>query len=152
MSRSNTPLASALNDLVAQSYILFAQTHQHHWNVEGPNFGPLHALFEEHYTELFEAIDEIAERVRALDEYALPFKSPTTLPNMSSAIEDHKDANDAAKHMVSDLIVQNEVVVKAAQTAKEEAVKVEDDETEDMMIARIQLHQKNIWMLKSCIK
>lgn len=152
MTKSNSPVSQALNEVVKESYVLLTQTHQHHWNVEGGLFVSLHELFEQQYNELFEAIDEVAERVRALDDYALPFKSETIIPNMSSAVNDNNDATEAAHQMVKELIDQNQKVIDACQKAKEEAVKSEDDETEDLTIERITAHQEAIWMLKSVIK
>ena len=152
MTKSNSPVSQALNEVVKETYILLTQTHQHHWNVEGPMFVSLHELFEKQYNELFTAIDEVAERVRALDDYALPFKDNATFPNMNAAVNDNNDATEAAQQMVQELIEQNQKVIDACQKAKEEAVKSEDDETEDLTIERITAHQDAIWMLKSVIK
>ncbi len=152
MSHSNTPVSKALNEVVQQTYILLTQTHQHHWNVEGHLFVSLHELFEKQYTELFTAIDEIAEHIRTMDCYALPFKGGVTFPHMNSAIEDAKDTTEGAHQMVKELITQNQAVIDNCEKAKEEAVKAEDDETEDIMIERITAHRLAIWMLKSVIK
>jgi starvation-inducible DNA-binding protein len=142
---TSNPVVEALRKVVADSYALMGQTHICHWNVRGPAFFSLHTAFEEQYTELFGAIDEIAERIRALGAFA-----PGGLGNLArmAGIEEIPEDADA-KRMVSHLVAANEHLVKDLEKARDLAAKHKDAETEDMMIARIQVHEKTNWMLRS---
>ncbi|WP_428389117.1 Dps family protein [Mucisphaera sp.] len=142
---TGTGVIEALRGVVAGSYALLAQTHLCHWNVRGPGFFALHQAFEVQYTELFAGIDEIAERVRSLG--ALAPGGLGSLGKMAGMPELHEDAS--ADEMVKHLAACNEQVVSLAAKAREAAAAADDKETEDMMIARIQIHEKTIWMLKS---
>ncbi len=149
------PVAAALQDLLKDTYALYLLTHNYHWNVEGPKFVSLHTLFEQQYTELFTAIDEIAERIRALDAYALPNHYDAILHEvgkLSSPLLSVKNKDEAANKMIANLLALHQQVVTSAQAAKELADDVDDEESEDIAIARIQIHQKSIWMLRSIIK
>jgi starvation-inducible DNA-binding protein len=144
VSTSNA-VVEALRKVVADSYALMGQTHICHWNVRGPAFFSLHGAFEEQYTELFAAIDEIAERIRALGALA-----PGGLGNLSAMAGIEEIAEDAdARTMVSHLLAANEHLVRDLQRARELAADHGDSESEDMMIARTQVHEKTIWMLRS---
>lgn len=144
----HTPVVSALRQVLADSYALMGQTHLCHWNVEGPNFFALHNAFEEQYTELFTAVDEIAERIRALGAYA-----PGGLGNLSElAGMKEIGENESAKSMVSHLAGIHQALIKDAATARDLAGDSDDKETEDMMISRIEVHQKTLWMLESFLK
>jgi starvation-inducible DNA-binding protein len=142
---TSNPVVDALRKVVADSYALMGQTHICHWNVRGPSFFSLHTAFEEQYTELFGAIDEIAERVRALGALA-----PGGLGNLArmAGIEEIAEEADA-REMVGHLLAANEHLVKDLQRARDVAAEHGDAETEDMMIARTQVHEKTIWMLRS---
>ncbi|MCB1091726.1 MAG: DNA starvation/stationary phase protection protein, partial [Verrucomicrobiae bacterium] len=121
------------------------QTHICHWNVRGPGFFALHAAFEMQYTELFTAVDEIAERIRALGALA-----PGGLGNLAQMAGVKEIAEDAsAEAMVQHLVDVNEKLVTTLAKARDLAGDADDSQTEDLMIARIQVHQKTIWMLKS---
>lgn len=145
---TNPKVIEALRQVVADSYALLSQTHLCHWNVEGPSFFALHQAFEEQYTELFTAVDEIAERVRALGAY-----SPGGLSSLAKMAGFSEIAEDAdASTMVSSLVKQNEQLISDAADAREAAAEADDKETEDLMIARIQVHEKTRWMLKSFLK
>ncbi len=140
-----TTTTDALRQALADSYALLAQTHICHWNVRGPGFFALHAAFEEQYTELFTAIDEIAERIRALGELA-----PGGLGNlakMAGIAEIAEDSN--AEEMVAHLVEVNQKLVKSLVAVRDLAGASGDSQTEDLMIARLQTHEKTIWMLKS---
>lgn len=155
VDHSTHAVAETLQSLLKDTYALFLLTHNYHWNVEGPKFIGLHALFEQQYTELFTAIDEIAERIRALDSYALPQHYGdilTSVARLSHPVLKSKSKDEAADQMIANLITLHERVVKSAQLAKNCAAKAEDEESEDIAIARVQVHQKAIWMLKSIIK
>ena len=144
-SDPNTSVVEALRQAVADSYALLGQTHICHWNVRGPGFFALHAAFEMQYTELFTAVDEIAERIRALGALA-----PGGLGNLAQMAGVKEIAEDAsAEAMVQHLVDVNEKLVTTLAKARDLAGDADDSQTEDLMIARIQVHQKTIWMLKS---
>ena len=135
----------ALRQVVADTYALIGQTHICHWNVRGPSFFSLHLAFEQQYTELFTAVDEIAERIRAKDALA-----PGGLANLAQMAGIEEIAEDAsAETMVQHLIAANEKLLVDLKTARDKAGEAEDSESEDLMIARIQVHEKTVWMLKS---
>lgn len=142
------PIAEALNLVLADSYALMAQTHFAHWNVEGPSFFALHAAFEEQYTELFQAVDEIAERVRALGFYA-----EGGLSNLAtlSGIGELK-APTAATDMVSALATAHKKLIADAGKVRDMAGEAGDNETEDLMIGRVTTHEKTLWMLESFLR
>jgi len=140
-----TPISKALRQVVADSYALLGETHLCHWNVRGPGFFALHTAFEEQYTELFTAIDEIAERIRALGDYA-----PGGIGRLSEmAGFKELSENASANDMVAHLSKLNAKLVKDLSKARDLAGEAGDAETEDLMIARIQVHEKTIWMLRS---
>lgn len=144
-SNSFPPVAAALRQVVADSYAVLGQTHLCHWNVRGPSFFSLHTAFEAQYTELFTAIDEIAERIRALGHLA-----PGGLQNLAKMAGMPEIVEDAgAKDMVAHLIALNEHLVEDLAKARDISGKEGDDQTQDLMIARIQVHEKTIWMLRS---
>lgn len=131
--------------VVADTYALIAQTHLCHWNVRGPAFFALHAAFEAQYTELFSAVDELAERIRA--KGGLAPGGLSKLAEMSGVKDIAEDAT--AEEMVSGLVTTNEKLLTDLKAARDRAGEIGDSETEDMIIARIQLHEKTVWMLKS---
>lgn len=154
---NNNPVANALQEVLKATYQTYLLTHHYHWNVEGPQFNALHLMFETQYNELFVAIDEIAERIRTLDAYALPdgfgdfsqlakrFPNPATNPKLASAA-------DAARAMLENLVTLNEEAVSVLQKAKAAAEKASDDESVDITVGRITAHQKALWMLRSTLK
>lgn len=138
----------ALRQVVADTYALIGQTHICHWNVRGPAFFSLHTAFEEQYNELFLAVDEVAERIRAKGALA-----PGGLANLAKLAGIYEIAEDApAQEMVKHLVQANEKLVGDLQTARDLASEAGDSETEDLMIARIQVHEKTAWMLKSFLE
>jgi starvation-inducible DNA-binding protein len=147
-ARKDTQLVDNLNAVLASSYALMALTHLAHWNVEGQNFFSLHEAFEEQYKNLFEAVDEIAERIRALDAYAIGGLG--TLARQAG-LEEFK-APMPPKDYVAALIVAHEKVIDDAVRVRNRSGEVEDLETQDLMIERIAWHQKTVWMLKSVLK
>lgn len=147
-TRTASPVVRGLNQLLADSYALMANTHHAHWNVEGPDFFALHEAFEHQYKNLFEAIDEIAERVRALDELAMG--GLRTLA-AQSGIDEFKSPL-AAKDYVAGLVVAHEKTVADSIAVRDAAGSANDLETQDLAIGRIQWHQKTLWMLKSYLK
>ncbi|TVR56061.1 MAG: DNA starvation/stationary phase protection protein [Gemmatimonadales bacterium] len=144
-AQGHSAVVEALRQVVADSYALLGQTHLCHWNVRGPSFFSLHNAFEEQYTELFTAIDEIAERIRALGALA-----PGGLENLARLAGMDEIAEDASSEaMVEHLLAANLRLVKDLMTARDLAGDSGDDQTEDLMIARLQVHEKTIWMLRS---
>jgi len=153
MSTAATPhsaasLAASLNQVLADSYALMSLTHLAHWNVEGQGFFALHTAFQTQYEELFLAVDTIAERVRSLDAYAIgglgTLAATAGLPEMAAPL--------AQEAYVQALIEGNQKVVADAVLARDLAGAANDAESQDLMIERITLHQKTIWMLKSFLK
>lgn len=141
----NTKTIDALRLVVADTYALIGQTHLCHWNVKGPSFFSLHTAFEEQYNELFAAVDEIAERIRARG--ALAPGGLKNLAEMAGITELPEDAS--AKEMVAHLLQANEKLLKDLKAARDAAAEEGDSESEDLMIARNQVHEKTVWMLKS---
>jgi len=142
---SSDKVVAALRQVVADSYAVLGQTHICHWNVRGPSFFSLHNAFEAQYTELFTAVDEIAERIRALG--ALAPGGLASLAKMAGMKEIKEDAT--AIDMVEHLAAANTALVADLVAARNAAGKAGDDETQDLMISRIQVHEKTIWMLNS---
>ena len=141
----NTKVIDALRLVVADTYALMGQTHICHWNVRGPSFFSLHTAFELQYTELFTAVDEIAERIRALG--ALAPGGLSNLAGMAGIDEIKEDAS--AQDMVNHLVKANEKLLADLAVARDLAGEAGDSESEDLMIGRMQIHQKTVWMLKS---
>lgn len=143
--KKNSAVVKPLRQVVADTYALLGQTHLCHWNVRGENFFALHIAFENQYTEIFAAVDNLAERVRALG--ALAPGGLASLAKMSGMKELKEDAE--AKVMVKHLSDCNKKVVESLKIARDAAGDEGDQQTEDLMISRIQVHDKNIWMLES---
>ena len=141
----NKQVIDALRLVVADTYALMGQTHICHWNVRGPSFFSLHTAFELQYTELFTAVDEIAERIRALG--ALAPGGLSNLAGMAGIDEIKEDAS--AQDMVNHLVKANEKLLADLAVARDLAGEAGDSESEDLMIGRMQIHQKMVWMLKS---
>jgi starvation-inducible DNA-binding protein len=143
------PVVTALNKLLADSYSLMAQTHLAHWNVEGTDFFQLHAAFQSQYEALFSAVDEIAERVRALDAYAEG--GLETLAKLSD-LSPMPGGRQPGKDFVAQLIDGHEKVAASAKALETVAAEADDLETQDLAIGRRQAHQKTLWMLNSFLK
>jgi starvation-inducible DNA-binding protein len=137
-----------LNQVLADSYALLSLTHLAHWNVEGPGFFALHTAFQTQYEELFTAVDEIAERIRSLNAYAIGGLGPLA----AAAQMKEFAAPLSQENYVRRLIAANEKLIKDAARARDLAGAANDAESQDLMIARITLHQKTVWMLKSFLK
>lgn len=143
-----TRLVESLNLVLADSYAVMALTHVAHWNVEGPGFFALHTAFQTQYEELFVAIDEIAERVRSLGGYAIG-----GLAKLAETAKVPEFAAPRPQEAYVGLLVEahRKLVADAAQ-ARDDAGAGNDPESQDLMIGRITLHQKTIWMLQSYLK
>lgn len=144
---SNKPVTEALKKVLAETYGLMLKTQNYHWNVEGPNFPGLHALFMTQYSELFLAVDLIAERIRALGE-----KAPGSYGEFGrlSKIKDGDYEYDADQ-MVKDLHDSNVALLASIKKAFAAAEKAGDQPTVDLMNARSALHEKTVWMLRSSL-
>ena len=147
-TKTDTRLVDGLNLVLADSYALMALSHLAHWNVEGPGFFQLHKAFEEHYENLFEAVDEIAERVRALDSFAIGGLEKLA---RTAGMEEFASPMPQ-KDYVAALIVAHEKVMDDATRARELAGEMNDLQSQDLMIKRLTFHQKTVWMLKSFLK
>src|SRR5690554_6885016 len=131
-------IAEGLKCLLADSYTLYLQTHNFHWNVTGPKFRELHLMFEEHYTELATAVDDIAERIRTLDVAA-----PGTYKEFArlSAIEEVEGV-PAAEKMVDLLTKGHEQVVKTCREVLKQAQEADDESTASLVSDRMRIHEK----------
>jgi starvation-inducible DNA-binding protein len=138
-------IADGLKHLLADSYTLYLQTHNFHWNVTGPQFRDLHLMFEEHYTELAIAVDDIAERIRTLDVPA-----PGTYKAFAdlSSIKEVEGVPDASK-MVKILTKGHEQVVRTCREVLKPAQKANDESTAALVSDRMRVHEKTAWMLRA---
>jgi starvation-inducible DNA-binding protein len=146
---AETAVVEGLQTLLADSYALMGQTHLAHWNVEGPAFFELHGAFQKQYEELFTAIDDIAERLRALDVMA---PGGLKLLAEKSRISEMTPGAAPAKDFVAHLIDSHETLVANALVLRESAGEANDLQTQDMVIGRISTHEKTLWMLRSYLK
>jgi len=141
--KSQKKVAAGLGKLLADTYAVYLKTHGYHWNVRGPNFGSLHNLFMTQYTEMWASIDLIAERMRALGEYA---------PQGYGAFADLSDIKDGdpkklADEMLKELVADHATLIATAKAAREGA----DDVTASLIDARVEAHEKHAWMLRVSI-
>ena len=140
-------IAEGLSRLLADSYTLYLKTHNYHWNVTGPQFNTLHQMFEQQYTELAAAVDEIAERIRALG-----VRAPGSYREYAAltCIEEG-DGKESAEEMIRQLAIGQETVVRTAREAFPAADEANDEPTADLLTQRMQIHEKNAWMLRSML-
>jgi starvation-inducible DNA-binding protein len=140
-------IAAGLSRLLADSYTLYLKTHNFHWNVTGPQFNTLHLMFEGQYTELAAAVDEIAERIRALG-----VKAPGSYREFSKMTSITEGSGDeSAEEMIRQLAIGQETVVRTAREAFPAADNAHDEPTADLLTQRMQIHEKNAWMLRSML-
>ena len=141
-------VAAGLSRLLADTYTLYLKTHNFHWNVAGPMFTTLHLMFEQQYTELAQAVDMIAERIRALGEPApgsyAQFGRLTSLSEETSV--------PPALEMVSQLVEGQEAVARTARGLFPVAERCDDLVTLDLLTQRMQVHEKAAWMLRSLLE
>jgi len=137
--------SEALKRLLADTYTLYLKTHGYHWNVEGPHFQQLHLQFMEQYTEIWTAVDELAERIRALGHYA-----PSSYSEMKglSSIDEETGSPDWHE-MVTNLAKGHEQVAKTAREVLQIADEIGDEATADVVTPRLTLHEKTAWMLRA---
>ncbi|MBJ7308263.1 MAG: DNA starvation/stationary phase protection protein [Acidimicrobiia bacterium] len=140
-------ITDGLSHLLADTYTLYLKTHKFHWNVTGPMFQTLHLMFETQYTELALAVDLIAERIRALDVLAPGSYSEFT--QLSSVEEGAGTPN--AQEMIQKLVEGQESVIRTARSLYPVVNGAADEPTADLLTQRIQIHEKNAWMLRSLL-
>ena len=143
-------VADALSHFLADSYTLYLKTHNFHWNVTGPMFNTLHAMFMTQYTEQWTALDEIAERIRALG-HAAP-GSYAEFVKLSNIPEEQSPAGLDWREMVRQLVVGNEAVCRTARKVIKTADAAGDDPSVDLATQRLQIHEKYAWMLRSLLE
>src|SRR5690606_5206023 len=134
-----------LSKLLASTYTLYLKTQNYHWNVTGPLFTSLHSLFETQYTELAAAVDEIAERIRALGARAPGSFAEFAKLSVVEEAAGERSAND----MIGDLVDDQKAIADLAKSLIEAAEKAGDHATADLATARVLAHEKNAWMLRS---
>ncbi len=145
---SREDIAKGLSHLLADTYTLYLKTHNFHWNVKGPMFNTLHLMFETQYTELALAVDLIAERIRALG-----YPAPGTYSEyvkLTSIAE--TEGVPVANEMIQLLVEGQESVVRTARSLFPVASEAHDEPTADLLTQRMQLHEKNAWMLRSLLE
>jgi starvation-inducible DNA-binding protein len=147
-AKDRNAIAGGLSRLLADTYILYLKTHNFHWNVEGPMFQTLHQMFMDQYTEAWNAIDQIAERIRALGHYAPgSYKQYLSLASVKEA-----EGVPRAEQMVRQLIAGQEAVARTARSVLPLAEGANDQPTLDLLTQRLNIHEKNAWMLRSLLK
>ena len=139
-----------LMSVLADAFTLYLKTHNFHWNITGPMFNSLHVMFETQYNEQWLALDEIAERIRALG-YNVP-ASYADFQRLSNIKDEVKVEHTDWREMVRQLTLGNEAVSRTARKALEISDKAGDDPTVDMLTQRLQVHEKNAWMLRSLLQ
>jgi starvation-inducible DNA-binding protein len=141
-------VCEALKRLQADTAVCYGKTHGFHWNITGPHFASMHKLLEEQYQEVWTAIDEIAERIRALGEYAL------TSYEQYRELSDIKEetGHPSWEEMIRQLVDANEIVARTAKGSFEVIEKSGDEATLDLLNSRTLQHEKNAWMLRSMLE
>lgn len=138
-------IAEGLKRLLADSYTLYLQTHNFHWNVTGPQFRELHLMFEEHYTELAVAVDDIAERIRTLGVIAPgTYKAFAELSSIQET-----DGIPESGEMVDILTKGHEQVVRTSREVLKAAQEADDESTAALVSDRMRIHEKTAWMLRA---
>ena len=136
-----------LSKVLADSFAVYLKTHGYHWNVRGPEFFSYHSLLEQQYREIWAALDEIAERIRALGEFAPQAQS--TFANLTS-IKDGDPDKDAAA-MLTELMKDHETLIATCRAALTVADDDGDDVSVDLLTQRLAAHEKSAWMLRSTL-
>jgi starvation-inducible DNA-binding protein len=141
-------IAEGLTRVLADTYTLYLKTHNYHWNVTGPMFNTLHTMFEVQYNELWMAVDEIAERIRSLGEYA-----PGSYAAYAALTSIEEDAGvPKAEAMLANLVKGHEAVARTARAVFPLAEEASDEPTADLLTQRMQASEKTAWMLRSMLE
>jgi len=147
-ARDRQKIADGLSRLLADTYGLYLKTHSFHWNVEGPMFNTLHLMFMDQYTELWTALDAIAERIRSLG-----YPAPGTNSEFARLTSiDETPGVPEAMDMVRLLVAGHEAVARTARKVFPAVDKASDESTADLLTQRLQIHEKTAWMLRSLLK
>ena len=142
-----TDVAGHLTKVLADSYAVYLKTHGYHWNVRGPEFFSVHGLLELQYREVWDALDTIAERIRALGEFAP--QGYATFANLTSIGDGDPEKDSSA--MLAELIKDHATVIATMRTALKTAEEASDDVSVDLMTQRLAAHEKTTWMLRSTL-
>ena len=134
--------------LLADTYTLYLKTHNYHWNVTGSQFNTLHTMFEDQYTELATAVDDIAERIRAL---GLPAPGSYSEYNRLTSIDEASGEEDSSE-MLRQLVIGQETVARTTRDGFPAADDANDQPSADLLTQRMQVHEKNAWMLRSMLE
>ena len=140
-------VARELSKVLADSFAVYQKTHGYHWNVRGPEFFSYHNLLEQQYREIWEALDDLAERIRALGEFAP--QGASTFANLTS-IKDGDPEKDA-QQMLEELMRDHETVIATARAAVEIGEAADDGASVDLLNARLAAHEQHAWMLRSSL-
>jgi starvation-inducible DNA-binding protein len=147
-AKARAAIAQGLSRVLADTFTLYLKTHNFHWNVTGPMFNTLHLMFETQYTELWNATDLVAERIRSLGHYA-----PATFAEFSKLTSIRETSGQPnAEDMVRLLVEGNEAVVRSARSLFPAVDEAGDEPTADLLTQRMQIHEKNAWMLRSLLE
>lgn len=148
-TKDREEIAGGLSRLLADTYTLYLTTHNFHWNVTGPMFNTLHTMFMGQYTELWNAVDPVAERIRSLGHFAPgsygQFGKLTSLPDVPAI-------PPKATEMIRILVEGNEAVARTARELFPLADKANDEPTADLLTQRLTVHEQNAWMLRSLLE
>ena len=139
-------IGKGISQLLAETYTLYLKTHKYHWNVVGPMFQSLHLMFETHYNDLAQAVDEIAERIRVLG-----LKAPGSFTEFSklSQVKEDPELEISASNMIQNLLEDHEQVARTAKSVLGDVQQANDEGTNSLLGTRIEYHEKVAWMLKS---
>lgn len=144
-SEARKKIAKGLSALLADTYTLYLKTHNYHWNVTGPHFNTLHNMFMTQYNELWVSLDVIAERIRALGEFAPGSYAAYSKLTSIEELEGVPEAMD----MVRDLVKAHEAVCRTAREILPATEEGHDEATADLITQRLDIHEKTAWMLRS---
>ena len=147
--KDRAAIAAGLSKLLADTYTLYLTTHNFHWNVTGPMFNTLHAMFMAQYTELWNAVDPVAERIRALGH---PAPGSYAQFGRLSSLPDAPETPPKALEMVAILVAGHEAVARTARSIFPLADKAGDEPTADLLTQRLTVHEQTAWMLRSLLE
>lgn len=141
-------ISKGLSHFLADTYTLYLKTHNYHWNVTGPMFPTLHTMFEGQYNELATAVDEIAERIRALG-----MKAPGSYQEFMKLTSIKENTGDiSANQMIADLVSGQEAVIRTGRGLIAMVNEAHDEPTMDLLVQRLRVHEKTAWMLRSMLE
>lgn len=137
----------SLNGVLGQTFRLYVQTHGYHWNVEGPNFRQLHAIFEQQYQNLWGALDEIAERIRTQGAYA-----PNTVAALMGLAAPEEEPAQSAEDMIAKLVTGHQALSNTIRDAIKMAAAAEDEVSAGLLTDRLEWHEKELWMMTASLR